>query len=980
MTPASIGRYHIERELGRGGTAIAYLAQDPYMKRAVVVKVLLREYLGDSEFMTRFRHEAEVVAALEHPYIVPVYDFGEHEQRPFIVMRYMAGGSLRERLGPTIEFPSRDIAVIIQRVAEALEEAHTRNIIHRDIKPANLLLDARGQVYLADFGIAKMASRAQQMTVTGVVMGTPEYMSPEQALGQKEVDKRSDVYSLGVILFQLLTGDMPYKADTGMGVALAHITSPIPDALALRPTLNPAWQVIINRVLAKAPEGRFPSALALAEAVQQVARTPSAPTLAPTAPPPPTTAPLSPPTRIQKITRGTGLLGQGAPLPVPGTRPLAAPAAPAAVAPPITPPAAPPVAPRAATDVLPPRMAALPNRAPAHPPAPRRWPRQLGGTRLTTENAVQLTPQAMWGKGAMHALAFTPDGALLAAATSVGVYVLHPANLNEAWYAHATTHLLCVAFSADKRWLAAGGADHAVWLWEAASGQPVRVMRGHLDRVLSVAFHPTEPWLAAGCADGAIRIFDVNNGLTRHTLNGHTKAVGSVAFSPDGNWLASGGHDGNVNVWNATTGQAARALNFLSVHPPQVMFSSASQPYVLGTFDNTVRLWDGLTGDLLQMFEKFPGQLTAVRFNADWSRVITGGDDGQLRVWDVASGRLVRTVEAHTGTVTALAVHPANLDHAAFSAGADGALNVANALTGVRLRRALDFYPGALGVAAHPQERLLAVAYADGAIRVVDWASGRLMRVLAGHTAPVTRLAFTGLGGKRVLLASAATDATVRWWDANVTQALNTVKLAGRALGLAVSADGQWLAVSLDTGPVQLIETRSGQVRATLPGPKAPCPALAFSPDGRWLAGASQDFDAYLWETRSGKLYRQLEGHAQPLAAITFSPDGRWLVTAGDDALVLVWDNATGQRAARLEGHLGGIADVAFSPHASQVLVSAGRDQTVRLWNVQTRTVLTTLLGHNDVVNRVAFAPEGQLIFSASADGAVLLWGVGAPT
>lgn len=970
MTPASIGRYHIERELGRGGTAIAYLAQDPYMKRAVVVKVLLREYLGDSEFMTRFRHEAEVVAALEHPYIVPVYDFGEHEQRPFIVMRYMAGGSLRERLGPTIEFPPRDIAVIIQRVAEALDEAHTRSIIHRDLKPANLLLDARGQVYLADFGIAKMTSRAQQMTVTGVVMGTPEYMSPEQALGQKEVDKRSDVYSLGVILFQLLTGDMPYKADTGMGVALAHITSPIPDVLALRPALNPAWQGIINQVLAKTPEARYPSALALAEAVLQVAHPPTHPAASPqtvAVPTVPTTAPLSPPTRIHKLTRGTGALGQGAPMPVPSTPPTTAPS---------------PSGTRPLTaDALPPRMlAALPNRATAPHALPRRWPRQPGTTRLSAEQANQVVPQAMWGKGAIHALAFTTDGALLAVATSVGLYVLHSTNLNEAWYAHATTHLLAVAFSADKRWVAAGAADHTVLVWDTTSGQQARVLRGHLDHVLSVAFHPIEPWLAAGCADGTIRVFDLNNGLTRHTLSGHGKAVGSLAFSPDGNWLASGGHEGNVNVWNATTGQAARALNFLSVLPPHVVFSSASQPYVLGTFDNTVRLWDGLTGDLLQMFEKSPGQLTAVRFNADWSRVITGGDDGQLRVWDVATGRLVRMVEAHTGAVNALVVHPANLDHAAFSAGADGALNVANTLTGLRLRRALDFYPQALAVAAHPQDRLLAVAYADGAIRVVDWASGRLLRVLGGHTSSVTRLAFTGLGGKRVLLASAATDATVRWWDVGVTQALNTLKMPGRPLGLAVSADGQWLAVSLDTGPVQLIETRSGQVRATLPGPKAPCAALAFSPDGRWLAGACQDFDAYLWETRSGKRYRHLEGHAQPLTAVAFSPDGRWLATAGEDALVLVWDNATGQRAARLEGHLGGIADVAFSPHASQVLVSAGRDQTVRLWNVQTRTVLTTLLGHNDAVHRVTFAPEGQLVFSASADGVVLMWGVGVPT
>src|SRR5512137_445299 len=267
----SIGRYIIERELGQGGTAVVYLGQDPHVKRQVVVKLLLRQHTSDPEFLARFQREAEVVAALEHPYIVPVYDAGQYESQPYLVMRYMSGGSLRDRLerGPYLSLP--EIVSLMSRVSEALHEAHLHQIVHRDLKPANILFDTRGQAYLSDFGIAKMSLPSEVITKTGIVVGTPEYMSPEQALGTVDIDGRSDVYALGVILFQLLARQMPFRADTAMGVALAHITSPIPSIVAMNPDLVPIWDGVIQRVLAKKPEERFQTAIELATAVRRAA-------------------------------------------------------------------------------------------------------------------------------------------------------------------------------------------------------------------------------------------------------------------------------------------------------------------------------------------------------------------------------------------------------------------------------------------------------------------------------------------------------------------------------------------------------------------------------------------------------------------------------------------------------------------------------------------------------------------------------------
>ncbi len=267
----NIGRYEVTHELGRGGMAIVYLARDPLVKRQVAVKVLPRQFTFDPQFRTRFQREAEVVATLEHPSIVPVYDFGEHEGQPFIVMRYMAGGSLANRLGRG-PLPPAEAATLFERVGAAVDHAHSHGVIHRDIKPGNILFDAQGNVYLSDFGIAKISEATAAFTGTGGIVGTPAYMSPEQVQGDKAIDGRCDVYSLGVVLFESLSGQVPYKADTPMGAAFLHVTEPIPSLLARQPNLPPAFEAVIRRALEKDPARRFQTATELARGIQQVMR------------------------------------------------------------------------------------------------------------------------------------------------------------------------------------------------------------------------------------------------------------------------------------------------------------------------------------------------------------------------------------------------------------------------------------------------------------------------------------------------------------------------------------------------------------------------------------------------------------------------------------------------------------------------------------------------------------------------------------
>src|ERR1044071_2139126 len=270
MQPEKIGIYEVKSELGRGGMATVYRAYDPRFEREVAIKVLPQELLhADPQFRLRFEREAKIIAQLEHSAIVPVYDVGESEGQPYFVMRYMNGGSLSERIKAGV-FTIEEAIQILGAIAPGLDEAHSKGIVHRDIKPSNILFDKRGNPYISDFGIAKL-SQAQAGNVTGsAIIGTPAYMAPEQAQGT-EVDGRADIYALGIILFEMLTGKQPYEADTPMAVAIKHITDPVPHILQTNPKLPAGMNAIIQTAMAKNRNDRFPTAVDMTNAVRDLA-------------------------------------------------------------------------------------------------------------------------------------------------------------------------------------------------------------------------------------------------------------------------------------------------------------------------------------------------------------------------------------------------------------------------------------------------------------------------------------------------------------------------------------------------------------------------------------------------------------------------------------------------------------------------------------------------------------------------------------
>ena len=290
----NVGAYRIVEKLGQGGMATVYKAYHPALDRYVAIKVMHPAFMEDPNFLARFQREARIVAKLDHPHIIPIYDFAEHNGNPYLVIRFVEGETLKARIerGP---IEPQEIMRIARAVGEALTYAHGQGVLHRDIKPSNILLTPEGGVYLADFGLARMAEAGESTLSRDMMMGTPQYISPEQAKGIRKLDARTDVYSLGVVLYELLVGRVPFTADTPYAIVHDHIFTPLPMPRELKPDLPESLERVLLKALAKEPDDRFQSVAELIAALEGALKPPAEPKAKETAvvPPPSTIARLA---------------------------------------------------------------------------------------------------------------------------------------------------------------------------------------------------------------------------------------------------------------------------------------------------------------------------------------------------------------------------------------------------------------------------------------------------------------------------------------------------------------------------------------------------------------------------------------------------------------------------------------------------------------------------------------------------------------
>jgi serine/threonine protein kinase/ligand-binding sensor domain-containing protein len=278
-----LGAYQIVEQIGRGGMATVFKAYQPSMDRYVAIKILPSHYTEDESFVARFTQEARTLARLEHPHILPVHDYGEQEGTTYLVMRYVRAGTLKDLIDREGPMEVQEAARILGQVGSALDCAHSQGVVHRDIKPSNILIDQDGNTFLTDFGIAKLVAETAQLTASGAIIGTPAYMSPEQGMGQP-VDYRCDIYSLGVVLYELVTGQVPFAAETPLAVLLKHINDPLPLPRQIKQDLPEGVERVILKAMAKAPDDRFQSAQEMVDALAKAVAAMPTETVSPSLP------------------------------------------------------------------------------------------------------------------------------------------------------------------------------------------------------------------------------------------------------------------------------------------------------------------------------------------------------------------------------------------------------------------------------------------------------------------------------------------------------------------------------------------------------------------------------------------------------------------------------------------------------------------------------------------------------------------------
>ncbi|MFE2132027.1 NB-ARC domain-containing protein [Streptomyces sp. NPDC059466] len=481
---------------------------------------------------------------------------------------------------------------------------------------------------------------------------------------------------------------------------------------------------------------------------------------------------------------------------------------------------------------------------------------------------------------------------------------------------HAGT-VSAVAISPDGTWLATGGDDRAVRIWDVATGRITATLTDHASRVTAVAISPDGTWIATGDNSGAVRIWDVATGQITATLAGRDGPLSAVAISPDGTWLATRA-DGTVRIWDAATGQSTATLTGHAGRVYAVAISPDGTWLATSSRDRTVRIWDAATGRTTATLTSQTGRVIALAISPDGTWLATGDNIGAVRLWDAATGRTTTTLTGHTDPVYAVAISP------------DGTW---------------------------------LASVADGTVRIWDTTTRGTVGALTGHTSRVDAAAIP---------ATSSRGRTVRFRDAATGR--RTTTLAVHAV--AISADGTWLATGDNSGAVKIWDATTGQITATLTGHDSVVFAVAISPDGTWLATGNDRGAVRIWDAATGQITADLtSGHRGRVYAVAISPDGTWLATGDQFGAVQIWDAFTGQITATLTGHAGGVNAVAISPDGTWI-ATGDNNGTMRIWDAaadHTHTP-TTIVGHSGWVSAVAISPDGAWLATSSVDRTVRIW------
>jgi WD40 repeat protein/predicted Ser/Thr protein kinase len=935
--PPKVPGFAVGRELGRGGMGVVYLATDLTLCRPVAMKVLRAGRFGDREEASRLRTEAEASARLRHPNIIPVFAAGEADGRTFLIMEYVEGESLGQRLSGK-PLPPAEAARLVAVLAGAVHHAHAQGVVHRDLKPANVLLDAAETPRIADFGLAKLLDRTGGQTTAGQILGTAEYMAPEQTTAVPDgVGPAADVYALGAILYECLTGRPPFRAATPFDtLQQVREADPVPPR-RLHTQVPADLDTVCLKCLEKNPACRYSSADELAADLRRFVS--GEPVRA---------RPVGWAGRTTKwVRRRPAVAGL-----------LTAVAAAVAVG--------------FAVSLSLWRQAEIARAAEAD--------ERLRAERL--HYASDMSRASAAGRNRdfdslrpildAHRLApGRPDRRGFEWHYWDGLCRALPLRLDH------PGEVLGLGFAPDGSWIASVGSK-TVCVWNSDGSQRYRLTGGHADKILSLAVAPDGRWIASGSSDGRIVLWDPQTGTRLGELP-HSGTIVSLTTLADGRLIAAN-HAGDARLWDAAGGPERRSWSFEA--GIRVMIASPDGRRAVVQHDGgAAKLWD-LEGDrLILQLPDAEETAPAFTFSPDGRRLAVGERSGRFVILDASTGRLGLSARAHEGTVTCMGFSADGRWLA--TAGTDLAVRIWDAANGSELAFLPGYAAGVLRLAFAPDGRRLLTAGDDSTVRLWrqdQWADRLYDRPTGTRPARMVGVAWHPEGR---LLAGGCGDGTVRVWDA-VTgrQRMALPGVIGWLSAVAYSPDGRLLAAGRG-GAIRIWNAETGAPLRDLDGHGACAVDLAFSPDSRRLVSGGFDDpggSARVWDVASGQRLLTLAGHTKRVAAIAYSPDGTRIVSAGSDGIANLWDARTGERLHPLHGPRDedrafdfAATAVAWHPDGRQFAV-AGLDAVVRVWNAATGDLVSDHCRATKEVWGLAYSPDGARLAVASWDGTIRLY------
>ncbi len=943
---AVVPGYDILSELGRGGMGVVYKARHLALNRVVALKMILAGAHAGAQDRLRFKAEAEVIARLQHPNVVQIYEVGEAEDYPFFAMEFVPGGSLAAKVAGTPQ-PPRDAARLVEALARAVDAAHRQGIVHRDLKPANVLLAADGTPKITDFGLARRLDAEAGPTQTDSVMGTPSYMAPEQAAGRtREAGPAADVYSLGAILYDLVTGRPPFRGETVVDT-LDQVRSREPVSVRqLTPKCPRDLETVCHKCLQKEPHRRYGSALELAEDLERF-RTGEA-ILA---------RPVGVGERAVKWTKRH-----------------------------------PAIAALSATVFL---VTCVGmglvfwqwQRAEFKAEEEAEARRDAVKAKEAEETAKRLEEQRrrQAEQAREEAQLARRDEEAARKDAVAQFYFSNVALAHREWQAGnvgRVEELLNECPRPLRRW-------EWHFLKRQTNASRLTVISRGQGTGFGVVFSPDGRRVAAGAGNNNITIWDANSGQVHKEMgagwDGKLLESTRIAFSPDGRQIVSAGLEGGVVFWDSETGQKKRTFQPHRGGTLGVAFSPDGKRLATCGEDKLVKVWELATGKEDLSLEGHTDAVLCVRFSADGDRIASGGafKDSSVRVWDAKTGKELfqlrnKPVDGALGKIEDLAFHPDGQHLVTSSTSIDAGVRVWDLQTGKQVHILTEPLLFSHAVAYSKDGKYLAAAGHDSAVRVWHVPTYQEAFRLRGHATLVKGVAFSPEGDR---LATSSEDGVVKVWDVGTeleTSRIVPSKDQTWCSAVGFSADGRWIALAAERdNNLYLRDAATGREGAICRGHEAVVAALAFSADGKRLASVDRGGGVRLWETASGELVRALKAPPGEKAAesdravLCFGPEDRWLAAASGGGRVRVWNTGDGRLLHSFNSFHTIVTPTATVRDSETLALSAdgktfasgGLDRKVRLWET-TGKELKSLFSTNPV-NSLAFRPDGRVLVAA---------------